>query len=128
MPSGLILIRWDNQVGPILVKAFPENLKVTNNLLTQIYSAHRYSSLAANFSSLTLKNSKIVSFFSGMEEGKIVGVPNYVVALILRRDENIAAFRDILKKAAAEILGNIDNKKYEKLMPKIYQEMSQVKG
>jgi len=126
MPSGLILLRWDNQIGPILVSAYPDNLKVTNNLLTQIYSAHRYSSLAANFSSLTLKNSKVVSFFSGMEEGKIVGVPNYVVALILRRDENINSFRDILKKAAADILGNVDNKKYEKLMPKIYEEMSKV--
>ncbi len=126
MPSGLILIRWDNQIGPVLIKAFPDTLKVTNNLLTQIYSAHRYSSLAANFSSLTLKNSKVVSFFSGMEEGKIVGVPNYVVALILRRDENIASFRDILKKAAADILGNVENKKYEKLLPKIYEEMSKV--
>ncbi len=126
MPSGLILLRWDNQIGPILVKAFPDNLKVTNNLLTQIYSAHRYSSLAANFSSLTLKNSKVVSFFSGMEEGKIVGVANYVVALILRRDENINSFRDILKKAAADILGNVENKKYEKLLPKIYEDMSKV--
>ncbi len=126
MPSGLILLRWDNQIGPILVKAFPDNLKVTNNLLTQIYSAHRYSSLAANFSSLTLKNSKVVSFFSGMEEGKIVGVANYVVALILRRDENINSFRDILKKAAADILGNVENKKFEKMMPKIYEEMSKV--
>ncbi len=126
MPSGLILIRWDNQIGPVLIKAFPDTLKVTNNLLTQIYSAHRYSSLAANFSSLTLKNSKVVSFFSGMEEGKIVGVPNYVVALILRRDENINSFREILKKAAADILGNVENKKYEKLLPKIYEEMSKV--
>ncbi len=99
---------------------------MTNNLLTQIYSAHRYSSLAANFSSLTLKNSKVVSFFSGMEEGKIVGVTNYVVVLILRRDENINSFRDILKKAAADILGNVENKKYEKLLPKIYEEMSKV--
>jgi hypothetical protein len=108
MPVGLIVIRWDNQVGPVLVKTFPESLEVTNDLLAQIYSAHQYSSLDANFSSLTLKNSKIVSFFSGTEEGKMVGVPNYVVALILRRDEDIAAFRDTLKKAAAEILGNID--------------------
>ncbi len=126
MPSGIILIRWDDQIGPVLIKAFPDTLKVTKNLLMQIYSAHRQSLHAANFSSLTLKNSKVVSFFSGMEEGKIVGVPNYVVALILRRDENIGSFREILKKAAADILGNVENRKFEKLMPKIYEEMSKV--
>ncbi len=125
MPLGIVLIRWDNEVGPMLIQAHPENLKVTNNLLTQIYSAHRYSSLAPGFSSLTLKNKKVVSFFSGMGE-TVIGVPNYVVALLIRRDEQVGAFREILKKAAAEILGNIENGKYKKILPKIYKELSKV--
>lgn len=125
MPLGILILRWDNQIGPILIAIYPETLKITNNLLTQIYSAHRYSSLEPGFSSLTLKNNKIVSFFSGLGENHIE-VENYIVALLLRRDENVNTYRNILNSIAAKILGNIENDKYKKLIPKLYKELSQI--
>ena len=125
MPLGILILRWDNQIGPLLIAIYPETLKITNNLLTQIYSAHRYSSLEPGFSSLTLKNNKIVSFFSGLGENHIE-VENYIVALLLRRDENVNTYRNILNSIAAKILGNIENDKYKKLIPKLYKELSQI--
>jgi hypothetical protein len=125
MPLGILILRWDNEVGPVLLSSYPENLKVTNNLLTQIYSAHRYSSLTPGFSSLTFKNHKVVSFFSGLGE-KFVEVENYVVALLLRRDEQVSMYRKILNKIAANILGNIENNKYKKIIPKLYKDLSRV--
>jgi hypothetical protein len=125
MPLGILILRWDNQIGPVLIAIYPETLKITNNLLTQIYSAHRYSSLEPGFSSLTLKNNKIVSFFSGLGENHIE-VENYIVALLLRRDENVNTYRNILNSIAAKILGNIENDKYKKLIPKLYKELSQI--
>lgn len=125
MPLGILILRWDNQIGPLLIAIYPETLKITNNLLTQIYSAHRYSSLEPGFSSLTLKNNKIVSFFSGLGENHIE-VENYIVALLLRRDENVNTYRKILNTIAAKILGNIENDKYKKLIPKLYKELSQI--
>ncbi len=98
MPSGIILFRWDNQNGPLLVKTFPETLKITSNLMAKVYYSHHESSNPAVYASLRLKYSKVFSFFSGAAEG------NYVVALILRRDENINSYRDILDKAAADLL------------------------
>ena len=125
MPLGILILRWDTQIGPVLIAIYPETLKITNNLLTQIYSAHRYSSLEPGFSSLTLKNNKIVSFFSGLGENHIE-VENYIVALLLRRDENVNTYRNILNSIAAKILGNIENDKYKKLIPKLYKELSQI--
>ena len=58
MPLGIIILKWDNQIGPVLIALYPESLKITTNLLTQVYSAHRYSSLEPGFSSLTLKTTK----------------------------------------------------------------------
>lgn len=78
-----------------------------------------------NFASLTLTDAKIISFFSGMGENVIV-VPNYIVALILRRDEKPMKFKAILKKGAAQILSNIEDRKYEKLFPKIFKEMTKI--
>lgn len=125
MPTGILILRWDNEIGPVLIANYPENLKVTNNLLTQIYSAHRYSSLTPGFSSLTLKNNKVVSFFSGLGD-KYIEVENYVVALLLRRDESTAKYRGILNKIAANVLGNIENNKYKSLIPKLYQDLARI--
>ena len=125
MPQGILLLKWDNEIGPVLIASHPTNLKITNNLLTQIYSAHRYSSLQPGFSSLTLPNYKICSFFSGLGE-EIIEVENYVVALLLRRDEKVSTFRQSLNKIAATILGNIHNDKYKKLVPKLFKDLAKL--
>lgn len=125
MPQGILILKWDNEIGPVLITNYPDTLKITNNLLTQIYSAHRYSSLEPGFSSLTLKNNKVVSFFSGLGETHIE-VENYIVALLLRRDENVNAYREVLNKIAAQILSNIENNKYKELIPKLYEELARV--
>ena len=72
-----------------------------------------------------MKNNKIVSFFSGLGD-KYIEVENYVVALLLRRDENTSKYRPILNKIAANILGNIENNKYKKLIPKLYQDLARI--
>lgn len=125
MPQGILVLRWDNEIGPVLISSYPENLKVTNNLLTQVYSAHRYSKLDPGFSQLTLPNNKVISFFSGLGE-KYVEVENYVVALLLRRDESVSGYRNILNKIAARILANIENNQYKKIIPKLYQDLARV--
>ncbi|GAH32783.1 unnamed protein product, partial [marine sediment metagenome] len=99
MPVGILIIRWDNEIGPINEGFYPENLKITNNLLTQVYSSHRYQSLKPGFASISLKNNKVVSFFSGVGDDYI-SVENYVVALLLRRDEKPNKYREILKTIA----------------------------
>lgn len=125
MPQGILLIKWDNEVGPVGIVVYPDTLKIPNNLLTQIYSSHRYASTAPGFSSLVLKNQKIVSFYSGRGE-KFIEVEDHVIAIVLRRDEDINQYRTILNKIASEILGNIENQGYKKLIPKLYQDLSKV--
>jgi len=125
MPVGILVIRWDNEIGPINEGFYPDNLKITNNLLTQVYSSHRYQSLKPGFASISLKNNKIVSFFSGVGDMHI-SVENYVVALLLRRDEKPQKYREILKKIAAEILDKIPDGKFLKILPDLYKELAKV--
>jgi len=66
-----------------------------------------------------------VSFFSGLGD-KVIEVENYVVALLLRRDEKVSKFRKSLNKIAATILGNIENDKYKKLIPKLFKDLAKV--
>lgn len=125
MPVGILVIRWDNEIGPINEGFYPENLKITNNLLTQVYSSHRYQSLKPGFASISLKNNKVVSFFSGVGDDHI-SVENYVVALLLRRDENPTKYREVLKKIAASILDKIEDGEFREILPDLYDELAKV--
>ncbi len=125
MPVGILIIRWDNEIGPINEGFYPETLKITNNLLTQVYSSHRYQSLKPGFASISLKNNKVVSFFSGVGDDHI-SVENYVVALLLRRDEKPSKYREILKTIAAEILDQTQDSKFMKLLPNLYKELAKI--
>ncbi len=125
MPVGILIIRWDNEIGPINEGFYPENLKITNNLLTQVYSSHRYQSLKPGFASISLKNNKVVSFFSGVGDDHI-SVENYVVALLLRRDEKPGKYREILKTIAAEILDQTQDSKFLKLLPNLYKDLAKI--
>ena len=125
MPVGILIIRWDNEIGPINEGYYPENLKITNNLLTQVYSSHRYQSLKPGFASISLKNNKVVSFFSGVGED-FISVENHVIALLLRRDEKPHKYRDILKKIAAELLEKIPDGKFMEVLPSLYQELAKI--
>lgn len=86
-----------------------------------IYSQHRGQSTEPSFVTMTLTNMKISSFFSGMDDSYI-GASNYIIALVLRRDEQPHIFREILKKAAAKILKNVENVKTETLQA-VFMEM-----
>ncbi len=125
MPVGILIIRWDNEIGPINEGFYPETLKITNNLLTQVYSSHRYQSLKPGFASISLKNNKVVSFFSGVGDDHL-SVENYVVALLLRRDEKPNKYREILKTIAAEILDQTQDAKFLKLLPNLYRDLAKI--
>jgi hypothetical protein len=125
LPVGILIIRWDNEIGPINEGFYPDNLKITNNLLTQIYSSHRYQSLKPGFASISLKNNKVVSFFSGVGDDHI-SVENYVVALLLRRDEKPGKYREILKTIAAEILDKTQEAKFLNLLPNLFKDLAKI--
>ncbi|MHA1886023.1 MAG: hypothetical protein ACW96S_13275 [Promethearchaeota archaeon] len=108
MPVGVVMFRWDSELGPINEGFYPETLKVTNNLLTQIYSSHRFHSPKPGFLRTNLKKYVVLSFFSGIGED-FVSVENHIVALLLRRDEKAGKYREVLKSVAAEMLGRAPN-------------------
>ena len=90
-----------------------------------MYSSHRYQSLKPGFASISLKNNKVVSFFSGVGDDHI-SVENYVVALLLRRDEKPSKYREILKTIAADILDQTQDSKFIKLLPHLYKELAKI--
>ncbi len=125
MPKGIIIIEWDDEIGANLLSKYPNSLKIPQKTLLNIYTNHRLNNMKPGFASLNLSDMKILSFFSGMGKEFIVA-SNYIIAFLLLRNEKPMAFKDLLKKASAEILSHLDDKQYEKLLPKIFKEMSKI--
>jgi len=123
LPLGIILLKWDNEVGTSLLAQFPKRYKVTERLLMSIYSTHRLQSNEPSFAVTTQPNMRISSFYSGLEEEDFVGVPNHIVALLLRKDENPLKFKAILKEAAGSILKNVNDPDIEKKLQDTFEKM-----
>ncbi|MHC1591402.1 MAG: hypothetical protein ACXQS8_04910 [Candidatus Helarchaeales archaeon] len=125
MALGIILLKWENEVGTSLIAQYPERYRVTEKLLMSIYSTHRLSTNDPSFATTMQPNMRVLSFFSGLDIDNCVGAPNYIVALLLRKDEDPNAFRDILKNAASEILSNLDRniEHTKKILEKIFEKM-----
>ena len=122
MPTGVLTVHWDDKKGAELHIAVPPTLAVTTNLMQQIYSAHRYASLEAGYAALTFQDTRIISYFSGMK-GNIVGEPNYAVAMLLRKDEPIAKFKELLLAESKGILANILSPKIKDLLNALFDKM-----
>jgi hypothetical protein len=122
MPKGIIIIKWDDELGANLVAKYPENLKIPSKTLLNIYTNHRINNVKPGFASLNLADMKVLSFYTGMGKEFILA-SNYIIAFLLLRDEKPNSYRDLLKKSSAEILAHLNDKQYENQMPKIFQEM-----
>ena len=66
-----------------------------------------------------------MSFFSGVGQD-FISVENYVVALILRRDEKPGKYREVLKTIAAEILEKIPDDSFREVLPGLYYQLAKV--
>ena len=123
MPLGIILLKWDNEIGTSLLAQYPDRYKVTERLLMSIYSTHRLQSSEPSFAVTAQPNMKISSFYSGLEGEQYVGIPNHIVALLLRKDENPVQFKAILKEAAGDILKNITNPDLKNILKVTFEKM-----
>ena len=116
MPTGLILMKWDERLGVSILAQHPEAIEVSSKTLMQIYSTHEYSG-EAGLISLNVGAMNLVSYYTGPD----IGV--YLI-LALTMDEDPEVFEDGLSDATRLIVQNLDNDAYKPLIPSIFQRLS----
>ncbi|MHA1313001.1 MAG: hypothetical protein ACTSSI_00165 [Candidatus Helarchaeota archaeon] len=114
MPVGVALIGWTNKEGFFLIKTFPD-FTLSDEEVMQIGSLHRMRNLKPNFITLNTKSYKIASFFSGMATHRYYIAPNFVISLILKKEES-GDYSKMLPVASRLIL-----EKIHKFNPQEYQ-------
>jgi len=116
MPTGIVLMKWDERLGVSILAQHPESIEITNKILMQIYSTHEYSR-ESGLVSLNVGAMNLVSYYTGPDLG-------IYLILALTLDEDPEVFEDGLSDATRVIVYNLDNDAYKPLIPSIFQRLS----
>ncbi len=105
MANGIALISWDDKIGAILIAQHPQTPRLSVKDVMSIYNVHRQNTLEPNFGTLVMKELKVASFFTGLKTTRYVGpAPNYILSLLLDKNENPAEFKKFLPNLTTEII------------------------
>jgi ATP-dependent Lon protease len=113
MPRGICLIGWTNKEGFFLISKFPANFTLTEEEIMRIGSLHRMRRLDANIITLKLKDLNCVSFFSGLITAQYHIAPNFVIALLLEKEENPKDYLQTLPLGSKIVLSQFPVKRFD---------------
>nr|MDO8100231.1 hypothetical protein [Candidatus Njordarchaeota archaeon] len=112
MPKGVVILHWDDATGPVVGEHFPdERFYNEGNLVTAFSSAAMAGT--TGFQTLRIGNSNIASFYTGMA---VRGRPQYMVAVVLRQDENGEKYKEALGKISGKLIARRTQENYQQLL------------
>lgn len=116
MPVGLAVMKWDPRIGTEIVARYPEEIKISDATLMQIYSTHEYSG-EAGMISLMVGPLNIASYFTGPDKG-------YYIILLLTLDDDPDSFEGGLSDISRIILQNIEDDAFLPMIPSLFRRLS----
>ncbi len=128
MPEGLAVLKWDDELGPVVTSKIPKGLKVGLDPTTsmRVYGiatlGETEEAQKPGFSSLSFDKFKLAVYYGGLNM-HLKGLPS-MVFLVLDSDEDPDVYKDALPEIATQIFLNADRKKYIKMVPKLYEQIA----
>ena len=118
--EGLVLIKWDNIIGPYIKMKYPD-INLNNNEILNIYISHVMDQNPIEFLTMEHKNKMYSSYYNKDK--------NEVLVLMLDSNKNINLAKDAILKKMAKISSEneltIDDLKKELIMIDEIIEMNQ---
>ncbi|MFB0561796.1 MAG: hypothetical protein ACETWM_11360 [Candidatus Lokiarchaeia archaeon] len=104
IPLGLVVLKWDGELGAVIEAFFPKNLTITPNLANQIFSMHFSGdlSISNDLISLQVSDKKVISQLLNF------GSIKRSVTLIMHKYESTQNKEKKLKEISKEIKSNLD--------------------
>jgi len=116
MPTGLIVMKWDDRAGTEIIAKYPEEILLTEKTLMQVYSTHEYSG-ESGMISLMIGSLNIASYYTGPEK-------NFYILLLLNLDDDPDAYEEGLVNISRIILGNIEDDDFLQMIPTLFRRLS----
>ncbi|MGY5858871.1 MAG: hypothetical protein RTU63_05840 [Candidatus Thorarchaeota archaeon] len=127
MPEGLAVLKWDDELGPVVTSKTPKKLQVGLDPTTsmRVYGistlGETEESQKPGFTSLAFNDFKLAVYYGGLNM-HLKGEPS-MVFLVLGLDEEPDVYKDALPEIGTQIFLNAEGNKYKKLVPKLYKQL-----
>ncbi len=128
MPKGLAVLKWDDELGPVVTAKTPSSLKVGLDPTTsmRVYGiatlGETEESQKPGFNALTFDEFRLAVYYGGLNM-HLKGLPS-MVFLVLEPDEDPDVYKDALPEIATQIFLNAENDEYIKMVPKLYKQIA----
>ena len=116
MPTGLIIMHWDDRTGAKIIGAYPKNTKLDEKTLMQLYAQHEYTS-EAGLVTLTSGIINLASYYTGPEKA-------IYVILLLSIEEEGEIYEYGLADVTQIIAPNIYSGNISDLLPSLFQRLN----
>ncbi len=116
MPTGLVVMHWDERVGVEILGAYPEEVVIQEKTLMQLYSQHEFTG-EAGMVSLTAGAVNLASYYTGPDSGV------YVI-LILTAEEDGDVYEEGMAEITRQILMNLESESLGSILPPLFQRLS----
>src|SRR6056297_1869525 len=116
MPTGLVVMHWDERVGVEVIGAYPEEASIQEKTLMQLYSQHEFTG-EAGMVSITAGAVNLASYYTGPETA-------IYTILILTAEEDADVYEEGLSEIARQIVANADSGQLNALLPSLFQRLS----
>jgi len=128
MPEGLAVLKWDDELGPVVTSKIPKKLQVGLDPTTsmRVYGiatlGETEESQKPGFSSLAFNDFKLAVYYGGLNM-HLKGLPS-MVFLVLSPDEDPDVYKDALPEIATQMFLNAEGDEYKKMVPKLYKQIA----
>jgi hypothetical protein len=128
MPEGLAVLKWDDELGPVVTSKTPKKLGMGLDPTTsmRVYGiatlGETEESQKPGFSALAFNDFKLAVYYGGLNM-HLKGLPS-MVFLVLSPDEDPDAYKDALPEIGTQIFLNADDDKYKEMVPKLFKQMA----
>jgi len=128
MPEGLAVLKWDDELGPVVTSKTPKKLKVGLDPTTsmRVYGistlGETEESQKPGFTSLAFDDFKLAVYYGGLNM-HLQGKPS-MVFLVLNPDEDPDVYKDALAEIGTQIFLNAEDNKYKKMVSKLYKQIA----
>ena len=127
MPEGLAVLKWDDELGPVVTSKTPKKLQVGLDPTTsmRVYGistlGETEESQKPGFTSLAFNDFKLAVYYGGLNM-HLQGKPS-MVFLVLGMDEDPDVYKDALSEIGTQIFLNAEDNKYKKMVTKLYKQI-----
>ncbi|MEM2134799.1 MAG: restriction endonuclease [Candidatus Jordarchaeaceae archaeon] len=115
MPKGIVIIKWDNKVGPVIVGRYPEKISFDIDLAVKVYTT-QFAGSSSPFSVIEIGDWRIASYYLPREK--------YIFALILDDGESGERYESKLFAVAEKFSKVLQERGIVEDLPKLYSELA----